>query len=288
MSSSISAWLLGWPRGRGLRQSRGPRVRPHRRPSRRWREPRRESACRCRPERASAWRVRATCGDVAGVKRGPPSAQLAAQADHLDGRGGGLKALVAGLDAGAVERLLQRFAGEHAKAVGNAGLLLRLADAARDFVVDGLVVRGFAAQQAAESDDGVDAALVGARRAPRRESPMRRERGRSRYRQRSAPLRSSASSAPSSRRSVMTAFQRETTMANFIPAAERSPSRATGLPLTGSVQAQKLKRKPGSGSTVKRRDFQSVSVMGERRATPRRRLARGATLRPPGGRSRAT
>ena len=64
---------------------------------------------------------------------------------------------------------------------------------------------------------------------------------------RSAPLRRSASSAPSSRRSVMTAFQRATTMANFMPAAERSPSRATGLPLRGSVQAQKLKAKAGLG-----------------------------------------
>ena len=65
----------------------------------------------------------------------------------------------------------------------------------------------------------------------------------------------------------MTAFQRATTMANFMPAAERSPSTATGLPLTGSVQAQKLNGNPGSGSTVKMRDFQCVSVMGERRAT---------------------
>ena len=80
---------------------------------------------------------------------------------------GGFKALVAGLDAGAVERLLQGLAGEHAKAVGNAGLLLRLADAARHLVVDGLVVGGLAAQQAAERDDGVHACRTigeGARR----------------------------------------------------------------------------------------------------------------------------
>jgi hypothetical protein len=90
-----------------------------------------------------------------------PGLQFAAQADHLDGRHGGLEALVAGLDAGAVERLLQGFAGEHAKAVGNAGLLLRLADAARHFVVDGLVVGGFAAQQAAQRHNGVHLAQVG-------------------------------------------------------------------------------------------------------------------------------
>ena len=31
-----------------------------------------------------------------------------------------------------------------------------------------------------------------------------------------------------------------------------------GLPFTGSDHAQKLKRKPGSGSTVKIRDFQKL------------------------------
>jgi hypothetical protein len=41
-----------------------------------------------------------------------------------------------------------------------------------------------------------------------------------------------------------------------MPSAERSPSTATGLPFCGSVHAQKLKEKPGSGSTVKMRDFQ--------------------------------
>ena len=95
------------------------------------------------------------------VKRDRLAAIFAAQAHHFNGGGGGLKALVAGLDAGAVQRLLQSFAGEHAEAVGNAGLLLRLADAARHFVVDGLVVGGFAAQQAAQRDDGVHAAGVG-------------------------------------------------------------------------------------------------------------------------------
>jgi hypothetical protein len=42
---------------------------------------------------------------------------------------------------------------------------------------------------------------------------------------------------------------------------------ATGLPLSGSVHAQKLKANPGSGSTVKMRDFQLVSEMGARRET---------------------
>ena len=150
--------------------------------------------------------------------------------------------------------------------MGNAGFLLRLADAARDFVVDGLVVGGFAAQQTTQRNDGVSAAqrwrvAGGGGNLPRAGNAD------DSISARSAPLRRNASSAPSSRRSVTTAFQRQTTMANFIPAAERSPSMATGLPFAGSDQAQKLKRKPGSGSTVKRRDFQCVSAMGERRAT---------------------
>ncbi len=37
--------------------------------------------------------------------------ELAAQADHFNGRGGGFKSLVSGLDAGAVQCLFQRFAG---------------------------------------------------------------------------------------------------------------------------------------------------------------------------------
>ena len=78
-----------------------------------------------------------------------------------------------------------------------------------------------------------------------------------------APLRSRASRAPSSSRSVITAFQRATTMANFIPAADRSPSMANGLPFTGSVHAQKLKANPFSGSTVKMRDFQWVSMTSD-------------------------
>ena len=101
------------------------------------------------------------------VKRDRLAAILSAQAHHLNGGRGGLKALVAGLDARAVQRLLQSFAGEHAEAVGNAGLLLRLADAAGHFVVDGLVVGGFAAQQAAQRHDRVHTASIGAVRAAR-------------------------------------------------------------------------------------------------------------------------
>ena len=60
---------------------------------------------------------------------------------------GGLESLIAGFYSGAVQGLFQRFAGEHAEGVRDTCLLLRLADAARDLVIDGLVVGGFAAQQ---------------------------------------------------------------------------------------------------------------------------------------------
>ena len=75
--------------------------------------------------------------------------------DHLDGGDGGFEAFVAGFEAGAVEGLLEGFAGEHTEGVGDAGLLLGLADAAGNLVVDGLIVGGFAAEEAAEGDDGV-------------------------------------------------------------------------------------------------------------------------------------
>ncbi len=76
---------------------------------------------------------------------------------------------------------------------------------------------------------------------------------------RSAPLRSRASSAPCSKRSVITAFHRATTMANRSPSALRSPSSAIGLPRSGSCHSQKATEKPGTGSTVNSRDFQCVS-----------------------------
>jgi hypothetical protein len=76
--------------------------------------------------------------------------------DHLDGGAGGFEALVSGFEAGAVEGLFEGLAGEDAEGVGDAGVLLRLADAAGDLVVDGFVVGGFAAEETAEGDDGVE------------------------------------------------------------------------------------------------------------------------------------
>ena len=83
---------------------------------------------------------------------------------------------------------------------------------------------------------------------------------------RAAPERSSPSSAPCSSRSVITAFQRATTIANRIPAADRSPSTATGLPCSASSDSQKPTSSDGSSATVNSRDFQCVGATSEGRS----------------------
>ena len=77
---------------------------------------------------------------------------------HFDGSDGGFEAFVACFEAGAVECLFEGFAGEDTEGVGHTGLLLRLADATGDFVVDGFVVGGLSTEEAAERDDGIDLA----------------------------------------------------------------------------------------------------------------------------------
>ena len=119
----------------------------------------------------------------------------------------------------------QGFAGEHAKGVGHAGLLLRLADAARHFVVDGFVVSRLTAQQATQSDHRIRAAAGSACR-PRRRLPHRGH-ARSEYR---SGRRRCASDRPEN--SIEQAIgnngvQRATTTANFMPAAVESPLRPT-------------------------------------------------------------
>ena len=226
----------------------------------------RASACRGRPGRASAWRVRGTCGGFPLVSSTSTvlCCEFALDGDHFDGGDGGFEALVACFEAGAVEGLFEGFAGEDAEGVGDAGLLLGLADAAGDFVVDGFVVGGFAAQEAAEGDDGVEVFgfgegaggggdLPGAGDADDLDVGL------------GAPLRWRASSEPWRRRSVMTAFQRATTMAKRMPAAERSPSMAMGLLWSGFSDSQKPSLRSGASWTVKRREFQWVSSAWERR-----------------------
>ena len=205
--------------------------------------------------------------------------KFAAQAHHLDGGHGGLKSLVSRLDAGAVQRLLQRFAGQHAKAVRNACLLLRLADAARHFVVDRLVVRGFAAQQAAERHDRVHLALVWRQlRARRRNLPRAGNADHLEYRRawrRCAAARRARLEQPLGDHRV--------------PARHHDcklHSRGGEIAFDGHRLAlqrigpgPEAEANPGSGSTVKMRDFQWVSVIGERRVTAHRRLRAQPGLR---------
>ena len=76
--------------------------------------------------------------------------------DHFDCGDGCFEAFVSGFDSSAVEGLFECFAGEDAEGVGNAGLLLGLADASSYFGVDGFVVGSFATEEDAEGDDGVE------------------------------------------------------------------------------------------------------------------------------------
>ena len=77
------------------------------------------------------------------------------QVRHLHRRQRRFKSFVAHLQAGAIDGLLQVFAGENTEGMRHSRFLRRLADAASDFVDDDVVVRGVAAQQASETDDGV-------------------------------------------------------------------------------------------------------------------------------------
>jgi len=77
------------------------------------------------------------------------------QIRHLDRRQRRFKSLVAHLQAGAIDGLFERVAGEDAESMRHASLLRRLPNAARDLVHDDVVMRGIAAQQASEADDGV-------------------------------------------------------------------------------------------------------------------------------------
>src|SRR3954463_8460556 len=65
-----------------------------------------------------------------------------AQRCHLDGGEGSFVSFITALQAGAVDGLLERLAGENAVRVRGAGLLRGLSDAARDLGRDVLIVRG--------------------------------------------------------------------------------------------------------------------------------------------------
>src|SRR3954463_9740298 len=83
------------------------------------------------------------------------------QRSHLDGSERGFVSFITALQAGAVDGLLERLARQHAVGVWGAGLLRGLPDAARDLGRDVLVMRGVAADDAAEADDGVVTVRLG-------------------------------------------------------------------------------------------------------------------------------
>src|SRR6266496_1124773 len=77
------------------------------------------------------------------------------QIRHLHRRQRGLESLITYLQPCAIDCLLQRVTGEHAKSMRHSSLLRRLANTARDFVDNYVVVGGVSTQQASETDDGI-------------------------------------------------------------------------------------------------------------------------------------
>jgi len=67
----------------------------------------------------------------------------------------GFETLVSHLQAGAVDRLLERVASKHSESVGHPSLLGGLPDTACDFVDDNIVVCRVAAQKASQADNGI-------------------------------------------------------------------------------------------------------------------------------------
>ena len=88
------------------------------------------------------------------------SGELTRQIGHLDGGEAGIETFVAAFQAGAIDGLLERVAGENAKDHGHARIELGELHAARDFVANIFEVRGFAANHAADADDGVATARL--------------------------------------------------------------------------------------------------------------------------------
>ena len=80
---------------------------------------------------------------------------------HLNRGKPGVEAFVATFQAGTIDGLLERVAGEHTKNHWHAGIKLRELDAAGGFRANVIVMRSLAAQNAADADDGLAAAGFG-------------------------------------------------------------------------------------------------------------------------------
>ena len=85
------------------------------------------------------------------------------QIRHLHCGERGFEPLVAGLESGTIDCLLERVTGEHAEGMRYSSLLGGLTNASRDLVGDHVVVCGVSAEKAADADDGVVFASFGER-----------------------------------------------------------------------------------------------------------------------------
>src|SRR6267154_265202 len=81
--------------------------------------------------------------------------ELSRKLGHLDGGEAGFKTFVAAFESGAVDGLFKSVAGQHAENDGEAGVHLRELQTARGFGANIIVVCGFAAQDAADGDEGI-------------------------------------------------------------------------------------------------------------------------------------
>ena len=83
------------------------------------------------------------------------AAQFLGKVRHFDGAESRFESFVAALQARAIDSLLQRIAGKHAKHHRNACVHLRQLQPARGFGANVIVMRGFAAQDASDGDDRI-------------------------------------------------------------------------------------------------------------------------------------
>src|SRR6267378_2724980 len=81
--------------------------------------------------------------------------ELARKLGHLDGGEASFKAFVAAFEAGAINGLLERVAGQHAENDGEASVHLGQLQTASGFGANIIVVCGFTAQDAADGDEGI-------------------------------------------------------------------------------------------------------------------------------------
>src|SRR5712671_3654390 len=81
--------------------------------------------------------------------------ELARKLGHLNGGEASFKTFVAAFESGAVDGLLERVAGQHTENDGEASVHLRELQTAGGFRANIIVMSGFAAQDAADGDEGI-------------------------------------------------------------------------------------------------------------------------------------